>query len=88
MVLFKKKKIEKKGGVPKVSRTKLQKQPLFVLCEGWRDKSDLHHERQRPSGLNISEDELGQDIESDLVVRDSLNDSDGKGKHSGDEDSQ
>ncbi len=67
--------------------TKLQRQ-LFLDYVKRRAKPDLHHERQRSSGLDISEDEFGQDIEPDLVVGDSLNDPNGKGKHSRDEDSQ
>lgn len=42
-----------------------------------------HHKRQWPAGLDISVDELSEDVEADLVVGYSLNDADWQSEHKG-----
>lgn len=58
------------------------------LAHGDVAKGLEDHERQGPSGLDVTKNELSQDIETDLVVCNGLYDSDGQGKTKGNDHSQ
>lgn len=49
---------------------------------------DIQHERQRSSRLDVSVDELGEDVETNLRVCDGLDDADWETKGKGDEDGE
>lgn len=48
----------------------------------------LHHEGERSSGLDVTVDEFREHVQTNLVVRDGLNDTDGQREAEGDDNSQ
>lgn len=58
---------------------------LRVVRHSWIGGCNVHHQRERAAGLDVSVHELGQNIEADLIVRHGLDDADRQRKDGRDE---